>query len=184
MDSIARAKAAADAAARSRSRCRREAAADAAAAKAAADAAAAKAAADAAAARAAAEAAARDLAAMTATLTAVVHFDYDKSELRDDAKSSLDAKLPIMRANPAVTLRIAGNTDDRGSDEYNLALGQRRALAAKQYLVDRGIAANRIETISYGLEHKLCQEKNDACWSQNRRDEFEITAGGNNLKKP
>jgi peptidoglycan-associated lipoprotein len=183
-DSIARAQAAAAAAAKAAADA---AAAKAAADKAAADAAAAKAAADRAAADAAARAladAARDLAAMTTTLKAVVHFDYDKAELRDDSKATLDAKLPILRANPAVTLRIAGNTDDRGSDEYNLALGQRRALAAKQYLVDRGIAASRIETISNGLERKLCQEENESCWSQNRRDEFEITAGGNNLKKP
>ncbi|HTR79529.1 MAG TPA: OmpA family protein [Gemmatimonadaceae bacterium] len=138
----------------------------------------------AAAARAAAEAAAKETAELRTVLTTMVHFDFDKADLRDDAKADLDAKLPILRSNPAVTLRIAGNTDDRGSEEYNLALGQRRAVSAKQYLVDRGIAATRIETISYGLERKLCQEKTEACWAQNRRDEFEITAGGDNIKKP
>ncbi len=137
---------------------------------------------------AAADAAARDAAAaaanMRATLAAVVHFDFDKSDLRPEDRSILDAKVPILQANPGVMLRVAGNTDERGSDEYNLALGQRRAAAVKQYLVEHGIDASRIETISYGEERPVAQGSDEAAWAQNRRAEFEITAGGQTLRRP
>ncbi len=92
------------------------------------------------------------LAATKATLAAAVYFEYDSDELSGDARSTLDAKLPILRANPGLRLRIAGNTDERGSDEYNLALGQRRAAAVKRYLSDQGIDGDRMEIISYGEE--------------------------------
>ena len=122
--------------------------------------------------------------ALAATLTAMVHFDYDQSDLRPGDRAILDAKVPILQANSGVTIRIAGHTDERGSDEYNLALGQRRAAAVKAYLVQRGIADARIETISYGEEHPIAQGNDESAWSQNRRAEFEITAGGNNLRNP
>lgn len=123
--------------------------------------------------------------AMRATLTQMIHFDFNKSDLRSDAQAILDAKLPILLANPDVTIRIAGNTDERGSTEYNLALGQRRAATAKQYLVDHGVAESRIETISYGEERPIAQGHDEAAWAQNRRDEFTVTAGANGpLKKP
>jgi len=93
----------------------------------------------------------------------------------------LDAKLPILRANPNMRIRIEGNCDDRGSEEYNLALGQRRAAAAKRYLTDFGIDAGRIDIISYGHERPVCSQGSDECWSQNRRDEFVIVAGGDNI---
>jgi len=135
-----------------------------------------------------ADAAARDAASAAATLrstlTATVHFAYDQSDLRPDDKATLDAKIPILQANAGVTIRISGHTDERGSDEYNLALGQRRAAAAKAYLVQHGIADARIETISYGEERPVAQGSDEAAYSQNRRAEFEITAGGNALKKP
>ena len=134
--------------------------------------------------RAAAEAAARDAESMRATIAMPVHYDFDKAELRADTKGILDQKIPILTANTGVTIRIAGHTDDRGSGEYNLQLGQRRAAAARDYLVARGVNTARIELVSYGEERPLCQDKNEACWSQNRRAEFEITAGGNMLKKP
>ena len=118
-----------------------------------------------------------------ATLTAMVHFDYDQSELRPGDRAILDAKVPILQANSGVMIRIAGHTDERGSDEYNLALGQRRAAAAKAYLVQHGIADARIETISYGEEHPSRKGRRVA-FSQNRRAEFEITSGGNNLRSP
>jgi peptidoglycan-associated lipoprotein len=137
-----------------------------------------------AAARSAAEAAARDADAMRATIAAPVHYDFDKADLREDTKGILDQKIPILTTNTGVTIRIAGHTDDRGSGEYNLQLGQRRAAAARDYLVARGVNTARIELVSYGEERPLCQEKNEACWSQNRRAEFEITAGGNMMKKP
>ena len=123
-------------------------------------------------------------AALRSTLTATVHFDYDQADLRPDDKAVLDAKIPIMQANTGVTIRISGHTDERGSDEYNLALGQRRAAAAKAYLVQHGIADARIETISYGEERPVAQGSDEGAYSQNRRAEFEVTAGGNNLRKP
>ena len=118
------------------------------------------------------------------TLTAAVHFEYDQSELRPDDRAILDAKVPILQSNPAVTIRIAGHTDERGSDEYNLALGERRAASAKAYLVQRGVSAARIETISYGEERPVAQGTDESAWAQNRRDEFEITAGGQVLRQP
>jgi peptidoglycan-associated lipoprotein len=136
----------------------------------------------------AAEAAARDaasaMAEMRASLTAPVHFDYDQSDIRAEDVATMNAKAPILQANPAVMLRIAGHTDERGSDEYNLALGERRAAAAKRYLVDRGISDARIETISYGEERPVAQGHDESAWSQNRRAEFEVTAGGQNLRRP
>jgi peptidoglycan-associated lipoprotein len=156
-------------------------------------AAAARAAADAAARRradsiAAADAASRNAAgaaaALRATLTATVHFELDQSDLRPDDKSLLDAKIPILQANTGVMIRVSGNTDERGSDEYNLALGQRRAAAAKAYLVQHGIAESRIETISYGEERPSAQGSDEGAYAQNRRAEFEITAGGQMLRKP
>jgi peptidoglycan-associated lipoprotein len=115
---------------------------------------------------------------LRATLTTGINFDFDKSDLRDDARATLDAKVPILMANTGVTIRIAGHADERGSSEYNLALGQRRAAAAKRYLVERGVAESRIETTSFGEERPMCTDSNEGCWSQNRRDEIEMTAGG------
>jgi peptidoglycan-associated lipoprotein len=137
------------------------------------------------AANAASSASAADAANLRATLVATIQFDYDQSDLRDDARSNLDAKARILQANPGVTLRIAGHTDERGSDEYNLALGQRRAGTTKKYLVDRGIADARIQTVSYGEERPVAQGSDESAFSQNRRAEFEITAGGSSpLRKP
>lgn len=137
---------------------------------------------------AAAEAAARnasgDAAAMRNALTAVIHFDYDASDIRPQDKAILDAKVSILQANPNVRLRIGGHTDERGSDEYNLALGQRRAAAVKRYLLEHGIADARMETISYGEERPVAQGTDEAAFSQNRRAEFEVTAGGQTLRKP
>jgi peptidoglycan-associated lipoprotein len=140
--------------------------------------------------RAAADAAARRerMAAMMATarntLMAPVYFDFDKSDLTVAGKAALDAKLPLLNANASLRFRIAGNTDSRGSDEYNLALGQRRAAAAKRYLTDHGIDASRIDLISYGEERPAMQGDTEDAWSKNRRDEFEITTGLDNLKLP
>ncbi|MEP6495754.1 MAG: OmpA family protein [bacterium] len=136
----------------------------------------------------AADAAARNAAGGTAglrtTLTTTVHFAYDQADLRPEDKALLDAKIPILQANLGVMIRIAGHTDERGSDEYNLALGQRRAAAVKAYLVQHGLPDARFETISYGEERPAAQGANEGAWSQNRRAEFEITAGGQTLKRP
>jgi peptidoglycan-associated lipoprotein len=135
-------------------------------------------------ARAAEEAMRRDSEMLRSVVAMAINFDLDKSDLRDDARANLDSKIPILLANANVTIRVAGHADERGSSEYNLALGQRRAAAAKRYLVERGVAESRIETTSFGEERPLCTESNESCWSQNRRDEFEITAGGPMLVRP
>lgn len=114
-------------------------------------------------------------------ITAVVLFDYDRSELSDAARATLDAKVPLLAANPSLRIRVAGHTDSRGSDEYNLALGQRRAAAAKRYLTQHGVDASRIEVISYGEERPAAQGDDESAFAQNRRAEFEITAGGDNI---
>jgi peptidoglycan-associated lipoprotein len=120
--------------------------------------------------------------AATKALTQVIYFDFDSDALKDDARSTLDAKIGILNSNPGVKLRVGGNTDERGSDEYNLALGQRRAAAAKRYLTDHGIAGDRIDIISYGEERPVATGHDESSWSQNRRDEFEITAGADQIK--
>ena len=135
-------------------------------------------------ANAAAEASRRDSEMLRSTVAAVINFDFDKSDLRDDAKANLDAKIPILLANSNVTIRVSGHADERGSSEYNLALGQRRAAAAKRYLVERGVAESRVETTSFGEERPVCTTSDESCWAQNRRDEFEITAGGPMLTRP
>ena len=119
-----------------------------------------------------------------ATLAAMIHFDLDKANIRSDDMGALDQKVAILQANPNLRIRIAGHCDERGSDEYNLALGNRRAQAAKQYLVSHGIDASRIETQSWGEEKPLVDGHDETAWSQNRRDEFEIISGGDNLRRP
>ena len=118
------------------------------------------------------------------TLAALIHFDYDKASLRPGDMGILDQKVAILQANPDLRIRVGGHCDERGSDEYNLALGNRRAQAAKQYLVSHGIDASRIETQSWGEEKPLVDGHDESAWSQNRRDEFEVTGGGDNLRRP
>ena len=127
---------------------------------------------------------ARDADALRNTLREVIHFDFDESDLRDDARSRLDAKLPILLANPGLTLRISGHADERGSDEYNLALGQRRAAATKRYLTERGVSDGRIETASFGEEQPVAAGGDESSYAANRRAEFEITGGGDRLARP
>jgi peptidoglycan-associated lipoprotein len=122
------------------------------------------------------------LAAARNTITQLIYFDFNKSDLTDQDKSTLDAKIPVLNANPSLRIRVAGNCDARGSDEYNLALGQRRASSAKRYLVDHGVDAARIDVISYGKERPVAQGDNEEAYAQNRNDQFEITAGGDNIK--
>ena len=126
----------------------------------------------------------RSTEAVRTLLATMIHFDYDKALIRSGDASVLDQKMAILQANPALHIRISGHCDERGSDEYNLALGNRRATAAKQYLVSHGIDASRIETVSYGEERPIAQAHDEEAWAQNRRDEFEILAGGDNLKQP
>jgi peptidoglycan-associated lipoprotein len=101
-----------------------------------------------------------------------IYFDFDRSFVRDDAKAVMKANAEWLKANPKVKIKIEGNCDERGTKEYNQALGQRRATSAKKYLTDMGIAANRISLISYGKEKPVCTESSESCWQKNRRDEF------------
>src|SRR5258706_13654791 len=117
-------------------------------------------------------------------VTAMIHFDYDKSNVRGEDAGILDQKVAILQANPELRIRVGGHCDERGSDEYNLALGNRRAQAAKQYLVSHGIDASRIETQSWGEEKPAVDGHDEGAWSQNRRDELEPTSGGDNLHRP
>jgi peptidoglycan-associated lipoprotein len=122
------------------------------------------------------------VAAARNTITAMIYFDLDKSDLTDQDKASLDQKIPILNANAGLRIRVAGNCDERGSDEYNLALGQRRAAAAKRYLTDHGVDGGRVDVISYGKERPVAQGHDEGSWAQNRNAQFEITAGGDNLR--
>lgn len=103
-----------------------------------------------------------------------IYFDFDKFFVRDDMKPVLEKDAEWLKKNPAVKIKIEGHCDERGSDEYNLALGDRRANSAKKYLANLGIDSNRISTISYGEEKPACKEANESCWSKNRRAEFVV----------
>jgi peptidoglycan-associated lipoprotein len=121
--------------------------------------------------------AARAVAAARAALLQKVYFDFNVSDIRNDQQSAVEAKVPVMSANTDVRIRISGNADERGSAEYNMALGMRRAATVKRFLENRGIDANRIDLVSYGEERPVCTDHNEDCWRQNRRDEFEIISG-------
>ncbi|MBW3552872.1 MAG: OmpA family protein [Gemmatimonadetes bacterium] len=130
------------------------------------------------------EEAARETAAARSILEEMINFDYDRSAIRPDAEQRLMRKLTVLRANPNARIRVAGHADERGSVEYNLALGQRRAEAAKDFLVGFGIDASRIETVSFGEDRPLVRASNEQAWAQNRRDEFTVIAGGDVLRNP
>jgi peptidoglycan-associated lipoprotein len=124
------------------------------------------------------------MAAWRATLTEMVFFDYDESDIRSDAQTVLRAKLPILQANPQVRMRIEGHADERGSTEYNIALGTRRAQSVVTYLTGFGLSASAFTILSYGEERPIEAGSSEAAWARNRRAEFVITEGGNNLRPP
>lgn len=130
------------------------------------------------------DAAAETTRRLTAELGNVIHFDYDQDVIKPEDRPVLDAKAAIMRANPSVRIRISGHADERGSDEYNLVLGNKRALAAKRYLESKGIEGSRIDVTSLGEERPVDPASTEGAWAQNRRAEFEITAGGDRLVSP
>ena len=101
-----------------------------------------------------------------------IFFAFDKADIRPDDAQTLAASAAYLKANPNQLLLIEGHCDERGTSEYNLALGERRAKAAMTFLVSNGVEASRITTISYGKERPICTEKNEACWSKNRNDTF------------
>lgn len=96
-------------------------------------------------------------------------FDYDQYNIRDDARAALQADARVLRERPGIRVTIEGHCDERGSEKYNLALGDRRANAAKDFLVSQGIDGSRIDTISYGMERNVCEQHNEECWQLNRR---------------
>jgi peptidoglycan-associated lipoprotein len=99
-------------------------------------------------------------------------FDLDKSDLRPDARAALTKDAEFLRSYPQVRVSLEGHCDERGSTEYNLGLGQRRAEAAKNFLISLGITGDRVETISWGKERPFCGEHSEDCWQQNRRAHF------------
>ena len=101
-----------------------------------------------------------------------VYFDYDKSDLRGDQLAAVQADAQFLTQHSSINFTIEGHCDDRGSTEYNLALGDQRASSVKNALTTAGISAARIKTISYGKEKPFCMEDNEACWQQNRRGHF------------
>ena len=103
------------------------------------------------------------------------YFDTDKSDLRDDARAALTKDAEFLRSYPQVKVSLEGHCDERGSTEYNLGLGQRRADAAKNYLLSLGINADRVQTTSWGTERPFCTDHDDACWTQNRRAHFVLS---------
>ncbi len=138
-------------------------------------------------ARAKAEAAAarqRAVAEAKTTLQAMVFFDYDKSDIRPDAAQLLRSKVAVLRASPQVQIRIEGYADERGSTEYNLALGERRAEAVRDFMTGFGLSASRFSVFSYGEERPLVDEHNEAAWAKNRRAQFVITAGSDAINPP
>jgi len=101
-----------------------------------------------------------------------VYFDFDKYDIRPEDAKTLDANAAWLKSNGENLVLIEGHCDERGTNEYNLALGERRAKATMNYLVSQGIQANRITIISYGEERPVCTEKTEACWAKNRRAAF------------
>ena len=99
-------------------------------------------------------------------------FDLDKADIRADARDALSKTAQFLRSYPQVKVIVEGHCDERGSTEYNLALGDRRAQAAKEFLVSLGIAADRMQTVSYGKERPFCTDHDEECWQQNRRAHF------------
>jgi peptidoglycan-associated lipoprotein len=106
-----------------------------------------------------------------------VHFEFDRYDLTGETKRTLEELAQALKANPAFDVLVEGHADERGTTEYNLALGQRRAQAAKDYLVSLGVDARRVDTISYGEERPLDPEHNELAWALNRRAHFVVRTG-------
>ena len=103
-----------------------------------------------------------------------VFFDYDSYSIRPDAQQVISQDAAFLQSHPNIKVLVAGYCDDRGSEEYNLALGQNRANAAKTALVQAGVDASRVRSISYGKEKQFCTDQNESCWQQNRRGQFSL----------
>jgi len=127
---------------------------------------------------------AEETARALAIIEEVVHFDFDRSEIRADALAVLTRKAEVLRANPNLVVRIEGHADERGSTEYNLALGQRRADAVRDQLVALGVAASQLETVSMGESRPVDTAGTEEAWARNRRAEFRVVRGGEALRLP
>ena len=120
----------------------------------------------------------KTLASDRSAITTPVFFQFDRSEITDEGIRQLDQKVDALQRNPSVRIRVEGNADDSGSDEYNMALSQRRAGIVNRYLTERGIDASRVQIVSYGEEKPACTvSRDDDCRAKNRRDEFVILSG-------
>jgi len=108
-----------------------------------------------------------------------VHFAVNQYNVEDSDKAVLGRQAAWLAKYPSVRVTIEGHADERGTREYNLALGARRANSVKEYLVSQGVSTGRVETISYGKERPICTDSNEACWAQNRRGVTTITGGAN-----
>jgi peptidoglycan-associated lipoprotein len=106
-----------------------------------------------------------------------VHFEYDAYNINDEARGVLQRQAAWLQKYPSVRVTVEGHCDERGTREYNLALGARRANSVKEYLVSLGVSAGRVDTISYGKERPICTESDEGCWAQNRRGVTTITGG-------
>ena len=124
------------------------------------------------------------VAAARASLTEMVFFDYDESAITLESERILRQKVDILRASPMVQMRLEGHADERGSTEYNVALGNRRAEAVKQFFASFGIDESRFSMVSYGEERPRVRDSNEEAWAQNRRVEFVLTAGANDINPP
>jgi len=108
-----------------------------------------------------------------------VHFAYNEYNIEEADRATLQRQATWLQKYPSIRVTVEGDCDERGTREYNLALGARRANAVKEYLVSLGVSAARIDTISYGKEHPICTESTEDCWAQNRRGVTSIVSGGN-----
>jgi peptidoglycan-associated lipoprotein len=106
-----------------------------------------------------------------------VHFGYNQFSVQDEDKTTLQRQAAWLQKYPAIRVTVEGNCDERGTREYNLALGARRANSVKEYLVSLGVSSDRVDTISYGKERPICTESDESCWAQNRRG-VTVVAGG------
>lgn len=103
-----------------------------------------------------------------------IYFDFDKFDLKPEYKESLKKKAELLKKYPNFKVLVEGHCDERGTEEYNLGLGEKRARAAMEFLVLMGVDSSRLKIVSYGEERGVCTEKNESCWSKNRRDEFKV----------
>jgi peptidoglycan-associated lipoprotein len=126
----------------------------------------------------------REMRRLRTTLTAIVHFEYDMADITPASERALRAKVDILRNSPDIRIRLEGHADERGSNEYNQALGSARAQSVKDFLTGFGISADRFAMVSYGEERPLVNRSDEDAWAQNRRVEFKITAGQIRVSDP